>query len=83
MAKFNKDSDGNTLQLFTENIDKFICLNEPEKIEFFGSHESSIFDKKSFSIIVLKCDDQKFDCESDDDTDFLLKYASLQLVYNS
>ena len=75
MAKFNKDSDGNIRQLFEENIDKFICLNEPEKIEFLGSHESTIFDKKSFSIIVLKCDDQKFDCASDDDTAYLLKYA--------
>ena len=83
MAKFNKDADGNIRQLFEENIDNFICLNEPEKIEFLGSHESTVFDQKKFSIVVHKCDNEKNDCESDDDTALLLKYAFLQLVYNS
>ena len=41
LAKFNKDDDGKTRKKFEDNYQKYICLDEPERLDIYGNQASN------------------------------------------
>ena len=48
LARFNEDDDGKTRTKFEDNYEKYICLDEPEKIDLYGSNGSNSPDFAEF-----------------------------------
>ena len=44
LDKFNENDDGKTRAQFVDNYEKYICLDEPEKIDLYGKNDSNLTD---------------------------------------
>ena len=55
LANLNEDDDGTTRTKFEDNYEKYICLDEPEKMDLYGNNGSNSTDYAEFQFIVLAC----------------------------
>ena len=67
LAKFNKEVDQNISSTFSQNLEKYICLDEPEKIDLYGSPIMKDSNSKVLSLLLHhRCvDKNNHDCKED------------------
>ena len=83
LSKFNKDDDNNgqTRKTFENNYEKYVCLDQPEKVDL-GMNGQNSSEFVEFEIFVVHCKGELGYCKENVELREFLKGVKLEIVHN-